>query len=112
MPPKKNAGAQADPEDVSVEQFWKFYRKGCSQLEITTSPCLKALYEQYVEENLLIQKVSKSQHTKGNSLRTISVDSCLGRDGLVRGQGDDRCYDTGRLSTLQEYQALASQGTR
>ena len=58
MPPKKASAATAPDDDNSVDNFWKFYRKGCQALEIPSSPCLKALYELYVEENLLIQKVS------------------------------------------------------
>ena len=55
MPPKKAkaAAATADPDDVSVDAFWKQYRKNCSNLEIPQSPCLKALYTLYEEDSLL-----------------------------------------------------------
>ena len=61
MPPKKTASAaNGDEEDVSCDQFYKFYRKNCQTLEIPVSPRIREMFEQYVEEGNPITKVSRS----------------------------------------------------
>ena len=58
MPPKKAAATAGDEEDVSCDHFYKFYRKNCSTLEIPLNSRIKEMYEDYVENGVLITKVS------------------------------------------------------
>lgn len=59
MPPKKAAAAAGgDEEDVSCDQFYKFYRKNCTTMEIPVNPRIKEMYEEYVEDGKQITKVS------------------------------------------------------
>ena len=51
MPPKKSAAAtKDDEEDVSCDNFYKFYRRNCNALEIPINGRIKEMYELYVEE--------------------------------------------------------------
>ncbi len=60
MPPKKGAAAAtADEDDVSCDLFYKYYRKNCQMLEIPLAPLMKQMYEDYVENGVLITKVSQ-----------------------------------------------------
>ena len=45
-----------DEEDVSVDQFFKHYKKNCTSLGVTASPIIKEKYEEYQEEGEFIKK--------------------------------------------------------
>jgi len=65
MPPKKAAAAaNGDDEDVSCDQFYKFYRKNCTTMEIPVNPRIKEMYEEYVEEGKQITKVRPFYHSR------------------------------------------------
>ena len=58
MPPKKAAAAAGgDEEDVSCDKFYKEYRKNCQLLECQVNPRVREMYEEYVEEGKLINKM-------------------------------------------------------
>jgi Ran GTPase-activating protein (RanGAP) involved in mRNA processing and transport len=57
---KKTAGKggkkKEEEEDLSVEQFWKAYKKKCTELECVSSKILKEKYDEYEEEEEKITK--------------------------------------------------------
>ena len=58
---KKKAAAKGgkkkeEEEDLSVEQFWKAYKKKCTELECVTSKIIKDKYDEYLEEEEKITK--------------------------------------------------------
>ena len=58
MPPKKAAAVKAnEEEDVSCDNFYKFYRKNCTILEIPISNAIKQMFEAYVEEGTVISRI-------------------------------------------------------
>lgn len=57
MAPKKKAAD--DGEDLSIEQFWKTYKKNCASLDIPICKIIKERFEtDYLEEGNPIVKVS------------------------------------------------------
>ena len=55
---KKGGGKKEDEDDVSVDNFFKFYKKFCTELGCTPSPTIKEKYEEYCDEGTVISKVS------------------------------------------------------
>lgn len=57
---KKKAAAKGkkkeDEADLSVEHFWKAYKKKVTELECVSSKILKEKYDQYQEEEEVITK--------------------------------------------------------
>lgn len=58
---KKKAGGdkkkkEGDAEDVSVENFWKFYKKKCVEYQCDVSKIIKASFEKFQEEGDEIRK--------------------------------------------------------
>ena len=65
MGPKKKSAEEG--EDLSIEQFYKLYKKLCVQYKVDPSKAIKERYEQdYVEEGNPITKVSKFNHKFSN----------------------------------------------
>ena len=57
MGPKKKSAEEG--EDLSTEQFWKCYKKLCTQLDVTPSKAIKERYDtDYLENGDPITKVS------------------------------------------------------
>lgn len=57
MGPKKNPAA--DGEDMSIEQFYKLYKKNCTQLDTPICKQIKEKYDiGYLEDGNPIDKVS------------------------------------------------------
>lgn len=50
-------GKDGDEEDMTVENFMKFYRRKCGELQCDVSKIIKEKYEEYVEEGEPITKV-------------------------------------------------------
>ncbi len=71
-------GKDGDEEDVSVDNFMKFYKRKCAELQCDVSKILKEKYEEYLEEGDPITKVSIYTVT------TLIVPH-LGRDGMAWG---------------------------
>ena len=71
-------GKDGDEEDVSVDNFMKFYKRKCAELQCDVSKILKEKYEEYLEEGDPITKVSIYTVT------TLKVPH-LGRDGMAWG---------------------------
>lgn len=44
---KKKGGKEGDVEDLSVENFWKTYKKKCAEYQCEVSKKIKADYEQF-----------------------------------------------------------------
>jgi len=55
---KKKGGKDGEEEDLSVENFMKFYRKKCAELQCDVSKIVKEKYEEYLEEGEPITKVT------------------------------------------------------
>lgn len=47
---KKKAKKEGDEEDLSVENFWKIYKKKCVEYGTDQSKIIKKAYEKFVEE--------------------------------------------------------------
>lgn len=57
---KKGGGGKkkdGDEEDVSVDNFIKFYKKKCSELQCDVSKTIKEKYDEYQDEGEPITKV-------------------------------------------------------
>jgi hypothetical protein len=52
----KGGKKKEEEEDLSVEHFWKAYKKKVAELECVASKIVKEKYEQYVEEEEVISK--------------------------------------------------------
>ena len=59
MAPKKKAAAkEGEEEDLSVHNFFKYYRKKCGELGVPMSKIIREKYDEYVEdEDQIITKV-------------------------------------------------------
>ncbi len=44
---KKGGGKKEDEDDVSVDNFYKFYKKFCNELGCPVSAIIKEKYEEY-----------------------------------------------------------------
>jgi len=53
---KKKAANAEDEEDISVDVFYKAYKKKCTDLGVEASKQIKAKYEEYQEEGEKIAK--------------------------------------------------------
>lgn len=53
---KKKGAAAGDEEDVSVDNFWKAYKKKCVEYQCDVSKQIKGMYEKYTEEGEHIKK--------------------------------------------------------
>jgi hypothetical protein len=47
---KKKAKKEGDDEDLSVENFWKIYKKKCTEYGCDQSKIIKKSYEKFVED--------------------------------------------------------------
>ena len=47
---KKKGKKEGDEEDLSVENFWKAYRKKCAEYQCDVSKKIKADYENFLDE--------------------------------------------------------------
>ena len=66
MGPKKKAAD--DGEDLSIDQFWKVYKKNCAAIDMPISKSVKERYESdYLENNEPVTKVSLSLFLKKTS---------------------------------------------
>ena len=54
---KKKAGKDGEEEDLSVENFMRFYRKKCSELSCDVSKIIREKFEEFLEEGEPIAKV-------------------------------------------------------
>lgn len=85
MGPKKGAAttADGDEEDVSCDQFYRYYRKNCTGLEISVNPRIRAMYDEYVEEGKLISKVGRWMGQGPSQSEFSQLPVCCGsRDAL------------------------------
>lgn len=53
---KKKGKKEGDEEDLSVENFWKAYKKKCAEYQCDISKKIKADYENFLEEGNEIKK--------------------------------------------------------
>jgi len=53
---KKKGKKEGDEEDLSVENFWKAYRKKCAEYQCDVSKKIKADYENFLDEGQEIKK--------------------------------------------------------
>ena len=86
---KKKGGKDGDEEDLSVDNFMKFYRKKCAELQCDVSKIIKEKFEEYLEEGEPITKVLVS-----HSYRLVPY---LGRTGLVRSKSNNGCFETSQV---------------
>ena len=56
---KKKGGKDGEEEDLSVDNFMRFYKKKCAELQCDVSKIVKEKYEEYLEEGDPITKVSR-----------------------------------------------------
>ena len=84
---KKKGGKDGDEEDLSVDNFMRFYRKKCSELQCDVSKIIREKYDEYLEEGEPITKVFPF-------FNRIIV-SHLGRVGMVRSQSYYGCSKAG-----------------
>jgi hypothetical protein len=55
---KKGGGKKdGDEEDLSVENFMRFYRKKCTELQCDVSKIIREKYDEFLEEGEPIAKV-------------------------------------------------------
>lgn len=59
---KKKGGGKAkkkdgEEEDVSVDNFVKFYKRKCNELQCDVSKRIRELYDEYLEEGDPIKKI-------------------------------------------------------
>ena len=53
---KKKAKKEGDEQDVSVENFWKAYKKKCVEYNCDVSKILKTAFEKFLDEGDEIKK--------------------------------------------------------
>ena len=46
----KGKGSAPPEEDDSIDKFWKFYKKKCTEYEVTVCPIIKDKIELFTEE--------------------------------------------------------------
>ena len=57
---KKKSAKEGEEEDLSVENFMRFYRKKCSELQCDVSKIIREKFEEFLEEGDPIAKVRTS----------------------------------------------------
>ena len=53
---KKGISKDGEEEDITVDNFMKFYRKNCHIMQCVQNSQIKKLYEEYLEEGEPIKK--------------------------------------------------------